>query len=206
VINILSYTIAITGASGVIYAKRLLEFLVRNGNHVDLILSETAKEILKIELGVNIRSEKGRVIEKIGGLLGIRDVSQMLRYYESKEIDAPLASGSNKSDGMVIVPCSMGTLSRVALGMSTNLIERAADVMLKEKRTLVLVPRETPLNAIHLRNMLSLAEMGVHILPAMPAFYYQPESIDDLVNFMVGRILDLLKVEHNLYKRWKEYD
>lgn len=198
------YTVAITGASGAIYARRLLEFLLRNKNQVDLVISETAKRILETELGVDMSGEAAAIGGMTDGFLGLSDVRKTLRYYDANDMCAPLASGSNKTDGMIVVPCSMGALSRIALGTSASLIERSADVMLKEKRPLVLVPRETPLSAIHLRNMLSLAEMGAHIVPAMPAFYYQPRSVDDLVDFIVGRILDLLKVEHNLYKRWKE--
>lgn len=197
------YTVAITGASGVIYAKRLLEFLIGSENRIDLIISETAKAIIKVELGVDLAAQKDKVVEKIGELLDIQEIKGALKYHDARDIDAPLASGSNKTDGMVIIPCSMGTLSRIALGVSTNLIERGADVTLKEKRPLILVPRETPLNAIHLKNMLSLVQIGVHIVPAMPAFYYHPRSIDDLLNFMIGRVLDLLKVEHDLYRRWK---
>lgn len=202
-VKIPTYTIGITGASGAIYAKQLLEFLIRNDNRIDLVISETAKGIIEIELGVHLGADKDKVVERLGGLLDMEEIGDSLRYYDARDIDAPIASGSNRSNGMIIIPCSMGTLARIALGASTNLIERGADVTLKEKRPLILVPRETPLNAIHLKNMLSLVRMGVHIVPAMPAFYYNPRSIDDLVNFMIGRVLDLLKVEHNLYRRWK---
>ncbi|MDY6854564.1 MAG: flavin prenyltransferase UbiX [Thermodesulfobacteriota bacterium] len=198
------YTVALTGASGAVYAKRLLEFLIENRDSINMVISDTAKLIVHSELEFDIPKDKSEAIEKIGKLLGSKDICKTLRYYEAREIDAPLASGSNRSQGMVIIPCSMGTLSRIAHGVSTNLIERAADVILKEKRPLILVPRETPLNVIHIENMLSLARLGAYIVPAMPAFYTQPKTIDDMVNFMVGRVLDLLGIEHRLYPRWGE--
>ena len=203
-IKIAVYTVAITGASGAIYAKRLLEFLLKNEHDINLIISEIGKEIVYTELGVSLTGEKNDALKGLRKLLGVKGVNKSLRYYNAKDINAPLASGSRYIDGMIIIPCSMGTLSRIAHGVSTNLIERGADVMLKEKRPLVIVPRETPLNAIHLQNMLSLTQMGVHMVPAMPAFYYHPATIDDLVLFMVGRVLDLLKIKHSLFARWKE--
>src|SRR6185369_5457820 len=125
-----------------------------------------------------------------------------LAYYAEDDFYAPIASGSSAADAMVVVPCSMGTLSRISCGNSGNLLERSADVMLKEGRPLVLVPRETPLNAIHLEHMLKLARLGVRIVPAMPAFYQRPQSLDDLVNFVVGKVLDSLGVEQSLFRRW----
>jgi len=179
--------VAITGASGVIYGKRLLEVLHKKNVETHLIISEAAKKVIEHELEVD---------EK--------DIKALANYaYETDDWGSPVVSGSFKTDGMVIVPCSMKTLAGVVHGYSDNVILRAADVTLKEKRRLVLVPRETPLNAIHLRNMLRLAEQGVSIVPAMPAYYHKPKGIEDLVEFVVGKVLDILGIEHTLYKRWQ---
>ena len=178
--------VGVTGASGVVYAKRLLEVLKEKNIETHLIVSKTAEKIIKHELEMD-RAD----FDKLG------------RYrYREDEVDAPLASGSFKIDGMVIIPCSLKTLAGIASGYTDNLILRAADVTLKEKRKLVLVPRETPLSAIHLRNMLELAIIGVVILPAMPSFYHRPKSIHELVDFIVGKILDIFGIEHDLFRRW----
>ncbi|MCL7402489.1 MAG: UbiX family flavin prenyltransferase [Thaumarchaeota archaeon] len=178
--------VGVTGASGVVYAKRLLEVLKEKNIESHVIVSRAAEIIIKHELDME-RAD----FEKLG------------RYcYREDEVDAPLASGSFKTDGMIIIPCSLKTLAGIASGYTDNLILRAADVTLKEKRKLVLVPRETPLNAIHLRNMLELARIGVVILPAMPAFYHKPKSINELVDFIVGKILDIFGIEHDLFRRW----
>lgn len=178
--------VGVTGASGVVYAKRLLEVLKEKNIETHIVVSKTAERIIKHELEMD-RAD----FEKLG------------RYcYREDHADAPLASGSFKTDGMIIIPCSLKTLAGIASGYADNLILRAADVTLKEKRKLILVPRETPLNAIHLRNMLELAKIGVVILPAMPAFYHKPKSIHELVDFIVGKILDILGIEHELFKRW----
>ena len=178
--------VGVTGASGVVYAKRLLEVLKEKDIETHIIVSKTAERIIKHELEMD-RAD----FEKLG------------RYcYREDHVDAPLASGSFKTDGMIIIPCSLKTLAGIASGYADNLILRAADVTLKEKRKLILVPRETPLNAIHLRNMLELAKIGVVILPAMPAFYHKPKSIHELVDFIVGKILDIFEIEHELFKRW----
>ena len=181
-------TIAITGASGVIYGKRLLEVLQNKKIETHLVISQAAKKIINHELGTSEKS-----LEKLANYI-----------YEVNDWNSPIVSGSFKTDGMVIVPCSMKTAAGIANGFAVNVILRAADVMLKEKRKLVLVPRETPVNIGHLRNMLDLANRGVMIVPAMPAFYHKPKKIDDLVDFVVGRILDLLEIDHNLYQRWQE--
>ena len=183
-------TIAITGASGVIYGKRLLEELRRNNIETHLVISKAAKEIIKHELGT---SEE--ILEKLAGYV-----------HEIDDWSAPIVSGSFQMDGMVIIPCSMKTLAGLASGFAENVILRAADVTLKEKRKLIIVPRETPLSAIHLRNMMELATQGVYILPAMPAFYHKPENLEDLVDFVVGRVLDQLNVEHCLYRRWENVE
>lgn len=177
--------VAITGASGVIYGKRLLEVL--QGKHeVHLITSSTSHQLLKHELGIT-KDDLTRLVDHA---------------YNNDDLSAPLSSGSFTTDGMVIVPCSMKTLAGIAHGYSENLILRAADVTLKEQRKLIVVPRETPLTAIHLRNLLELATLGVIILPAMPAFYPNPTTIDALVDIVIGKILDALNVPHDLFKRW----
>ncbi len=179
--------VGISGASGVVYGVRLLEFL-RNRSDIEtfLIVTKAAEKILEVEAG-----------------LSIKEVTSMAsHHYDVNDLSAPIVSGSFKTDGMIIIPCSMKTLAGLAAGYSDNLLLRAGDVTLKEGRPLILVVRETPFNVIHLRNMLGLARMGVCILPAMPAFYIKPNSIDDLINYVVGKALDSLGVEHNLYKRW----
>lgn len=179
---------AITGASGVIYAKRLLEVLRDLNIEVALVVSNTGEKVVQTELNIHKKD-----LEKMAS-----------ESFEANNVEAPIASGSTLYEAMVIVPCTMATLGAVASGLSFNLITRAADVMLKESRKLVLVPRETPLNEIHLENMLKLKKMGVYIIPAMPAFYNNPQEIDDLINFVVGRILDVLKIKHNIYRRYLE--
>jgi 4-hydroxy-3-polyprenylbenzoate decarboxylase len=180
--------LAITGASGVIYGKRLLEILQNKKIEIHLVISQAAEKIIAHELGITKEP-----LEKLAN-----------HVYEVNDWSSPIVSGSFKTDGMMIVPCSMKTLAGIANGFAENVILRAADVALKEKRKLVLVPRETPLNIIHLRNMLDLTNQGVMIVPAMPAYYHKPKNIEDLVDFVVGRILDLLEIEHNLYQRWQE--
>ena len=179
--------VAITGCSGVIYGVRLLEACRKLGVETDLIVSQAAEKLLELELGKTIKD-----IRKLA-----------TRNYSQDDIAAPLASGSVKTDGMVIAPCSMKTLGAIASGIADNLITRAADVTLKEGRPLVLVPRETPLNLIHLENMVKLKRAGATILPAMPGFYHKPKEILELIDFIVGRILDVLGVEHKLYRRWQ---
>jgi len=180
--------IAITGASGVIYGKRLLEALHSKSIETHLVISQAAERIIEHELGMTKKT-----FEKLAD-----------HVYEVKDWNSPIVSGSFKTDGMVIVPCSMKTLAGIANGYSDNVILRAADVTLKEKRKLILVPRETPLNVIHLQNMLNLAKQGVLIVPAMPAYYHKPKSIEALVNFIVGKVLDLLGIKNTLHKRWQE--
>jgi len=176
----------VTGASGVVYGKRLLEVLREKNVETHLIVSEAAEKVIEHELGV-----------------GKRDLERLAtRVYDVDDLTAPLMSGSFKTDGMVIVPCTMKTLAGIVNGFADNLILRAADIALKEKRRLIVVPRETPLNAVHLRNMLEVARLGVYVVPAMPAFYHRPKKVEDLVDFVVGRILDGLGIEHRLFKGW----
>ncbi|MBU5345486.1 UbiX family flavin prenyltransferase [Paenibacillus lautus] len=193
-----SWVVGITGASGSIYGVRLTESLLSLGYDVQLIISNAGWRVLKEEMGFQTGNREEVLAEKFGGYEG------RVIYHPISDIGATIASGSYLVEGMIIMPCSMGTLSSVAHGSSDNLMGRAADVMMKEGRPLVLVPRETPLHAIHLENMLALAKLGVKIIPAMPAFYYGPKTIDDIVNFLVGKVLDSLRIEHQLYTRWGE--
>jgi len=194
------FALAITGASGAIYGLRVAEELLRAGARVSMLISEAGFAVLKEECGLEWGGTDTVVLEALRRRLG--HDGDRLRYFAGNDLLAPIASGSAAPDAMLVVPCSMGTLSRISCGNSGNLLERAADVMLKEGRPLVLVPRETPLNAIHLEHMLKLARLGVRIVPAMPAFYQRPETMDDLVDFVTGKILDSVKVEHNLFRRW----
>jgi len=198
-----SYIIAVTGASGAIYARNMLQALLELNQEVSLTITGPGFRVLSEELSWDL-PEPGDpgMTREIGRYLGWNGDAP-LRYFDYRDIGAEIASGSARNDGMIIIPCTVSTLSGIACGASQNLVERAADIMLKEKRQLVVVPRETPFNQIHLKNMLELACMGVHIVPAAPAFYHKPETIEDLVNFVVGRVLDLLKIEHDLFKRWQ---
>lgn len=191
-----SWVVGITGASGSIYGVRLTECLLKLGFDVHLIITNAGWRVLKEELDWQASNRETILEDKFG------DMGGSVHYHPISDIGASIASGSYLVEGMVIMPCSMGTLSSVAHGSSDNLMARAADVMLKEGRTLVLVPRETPLHAIHLENMLKLTQLGVKMIPAMPAFYFKPQSLDDIVNFLVGKVLDNLRIEHQLFKRW----
>lgn len=182
----MTLVVAITGASGVIYAWRLLEELAKRKVETHLVISRNAERVIRQELDLSRKR-----IEKLAS--HIHDVD---------DLNSPLSSGSFKANGMVVIPCSMKTLAGIACGYSENLILRAADVVLKEGRRLVLVPRETPLNTIHLENMLKLARQGVVMVPAMPAFYHKPENVDSLVNYVVGKVLDVLGFDNSLFKRW----
>ncbi len=178
--------VAITGASGVIYGKRLLEVLSKEKIETHLIVSQAAEKVITHELEITKT-----------------DLKKLAQHtYHVNDLEAPLMSGSFPTDGMVIIPCTMKTLAGIALGYADNLILRAADVTLKEKRKLIVVPRETPVDVVHLRNMLMVAKLGVYVVPAMPAYYHKPRTIDDLVDFVVGKVLDCLGMEHTLFKRW----
>jgi 4-hydroxy-3-polyprenylbenzoate decarboxylase len=188
---------AITGASGAPYAIRLLEQLIVARRRVQLVISSHGLRLLHTETEVRSSAE---LRERVGA----SGWDQFVKLFDDGDRGAGPASGSSLTAGMVICPCSMGTLSAIAVGASRSLVERAADVVLKERRPLVLVPRETPLSAIHLANMLRLARAGAVVLPASPGFYHRPSSIDDLVNFVVARVLDHLGVQHTLTQRWGE--
>lgn len=194
-------TLAITGASGTIYAQRTLQMLAASGvvETINLIMSGTAATVAQVELGVNLKDPD---TSKIYEWLGLPTDLRLIRYWRLDNLAAKPSSGSNKQAGMIIVPCSMGTLGAIASGAGTNLIHRAADVCLKEGRKLLLVPRETPYNAIHLENMLKLAHAGASILPASPGFYHRPKTIDDLVEHLCFRILDQFDIPHSKKSQW----
>lgn len=192
-----SYTVAMTGASGAVYGVTLVEHLAAAGHDVALVVSPDGVTVLKEETGVDW-SGKGPVVQRVLD----RQYHGRVTWWESKDFYSPIASGSHLNDGMIIAPCSMKTAAAVAHGLSASLIERAADVTLKERRLLIVVPRETPLSVIHLENLLTLSQAGAHIVAAMPAFYHHPKSIEDLVSFVVGRVLDHLGVVHDLVPRW----
>ena len=195
-------TLALTGASGMPYALRLLESLLVAGKTVYLLYSPAAQIVAQQEMGLSLpsasRDAQAQLRARFAQLPG------QLRVFGREEWFAPIASGSSVADAMVVCPCTMGTLAAIAGGMSDNLIERAADVTLKEQRKLILVPRETPFSALHLENMLKLARLGALILPANPGFYHHPATLQDLVDFVVARILDHLGVPHDLLAPWGE--
>lgn len=195
-------TLALTGASGMGYAMRLLEQLLAAGKQVYLLYSQAAQIVAHQELDLSFPTRP----HDASAFFSERYAAKpgQLRAFGREEWFAPVASGSNPSDAMVICPCSMGTLAAVASGLADNLIGRAADVMMKERRTLILVPRETPLSAIHLENMLRLTRAGAVILPANPGFYHRPASVDQVIDFVVARVLDQLRIEHELMQRWGE--
>ncbi|MEW6619316.1 MAG: flavin prenyltransferase UbiX [bacterium] len=190
--------VAITGASGIIYAKRLLELLVQQ-KQIEIVLTLSKNSILTIEDELNLKVDLKNF--KPEDLLGKEGKS--ISYFHYEDLSPDFISGSNYFDAFVIIPCSMGTLSRIAAGLSDNLIGRTADVALKEQRKFILVPRETPLNYIHLRNMLELVQAGAVILPACPGFYHHPKTINDLVDFLVSRVLDHLGIKTNVVIKWK---
>lgn len=194
--------LAITGASGSAYALRLLECLIGAGREVYLMISQAGRIVLKMESGLELPTQPGEVEAYLSDVFDA-DPDQ-LRVFGRQQWLAPVASGSNPPEAMVVCPCTTGTLSAIACGASNDLMERAADVMLKERRKLILVVRETPFSEIHLEHMLKLSRMGAVIMPANPGFYYNPESVEDLVNFMVARVLDHLGIEQDLLPRWGE--
>ncbi|HSW51953.1 MAG TPA: flavin prenyltransferase UbiX [Sulfuricaulis sp.] len=195
-------TLALSGASGMAYGLRLLECLLAADLRVYLLVSQAAHIVAKQELGVALPARAGDLEKQLSSGMNARD--GQLRVFGRDDWNAPVASGSNPADAMVVCPCSMGTLAAIAHGMSDNLIERAADVMLKEQKKLILVPRETPFSTLHLENMLTLSRMNAVILPANPGFYHQPQSVEAIVDFIVARILDQLGIAHTLMARWGE--
>lgn len=201
----LPLVIAITGASGSPYGVRLLEVLLRSGRDIHLVMSPAATEVIDRELGLKMNLDHFEPKLLFGSRCTDLDLSK-LHYHHFRNFQTGIASGSFLTGGMVICPCSMGTVAAIAHGVSENLIHRAADVHLKERRKLIVVPRETPLGLIQLRNMTTLAEAGAIVLPAMPAFYTMPKTIDDMVDFVVGRICDQLGIANGLIERWGNLD
>jgi 4-hydroxy-3-polyprenylbenzoate decarboxylase len=193
--------LAVTGASGTIYAHRTLQLLAASGavETINLIMSGTSATVAQVETGANLRELNA---EKINEWLGLAKDSKIIRFWRLDNLAAKPASGSNKQAGMIIVPCSMGTLGAIASGAGTNLIHRAADVTLKENRKLVLVPRETPYNQIHLENMLKLSRAGAQIMPASPGFYHRPKTIEELIDHLCFRILDQFDIPHSRKTQW----
>jgi len=191
--------VAVSGASGAVYAQRLLRVLVEAHRNVTVLITGPARLVIAHELGVDLpeTDQQSAVASWLGG-----EAADLVRVADPRDLMDPICSGSHLSDAMVIVPCSMAMLSGVAIGRGDDLVLRAADVMLKERRLLVLVPRETPLSLIHIRNMAAAAEAGAVILPAMPGFYAQPQTIDDLVDHVIGKVLDQLGIAHEMFSRW----
>ncbi len=186
------YIMGVTGASGSVYAVRLLEELLKRGHEVHLVVSQTGQKVMEYETGVTMTSAFANAYPQGRLVMHAHD-----------DLFASIASGSFPVDGMAVVPCSMTTLGEIASGTSRHLLGRAADVCIKERRRLVLVPREMPLSPIHLRNMLALSETGVIILPASPGFYHRPQTVEDIVGFVVSRILDAFGIENDLYQKWR---
>ncbi|MFY8273573.1 flavin prenyltransferase UbiX [Pseudoalteromonas sp. SSDWG2] len=193
-------TLAFSGASGAPYGLKLLQVLIEQGHQVFVLISSAARVVFDTESGIKLSGNEDKATEQLSELVGA--AHGQLRVFGKDNWFSPVASGSAAPKKMVVCPCSAGTVSAIATGASDNLMERAADVVIKERGQLILVPRETPFSEIHLENMLKLARMGVTIMPAAPGFYHQPESIDDLVNFMVARILDHLGIAQTLTSRW----
>ncbi|RJQ23151.1 MAG: UbiX family flavin prenyltransferase [Nitrospiraceae bacterium] len=194
-----SFVVAISGASGSVYGVRLIEELLKSGAFVHLCISGQAFFIIRTETGMDLAGESE---QETGKIIRQRFASDKIGYYGEHDLAAPISSGSFMTDGMFVVPCSMKTLSGIASGYANNLIERSADVMLKEGRKLILAPREMPFSVIHLENMLRLARAGAKVAPPVPAFYHKPGHINDIVDFVVGKLLDLGGIEHTLFKRW----
>ena len=191
--------VGITGASGVIYGVRLLEVLNQlNTYEIHLTISNSGARALWEELELRVDIDDFNIESLLGR------PSDQIVYHHQSDIAAPIASGSFRTDGMIIAPCSMGTVGSIATGISRNLIHRAADVCIKERHKLVLLPRETPLSSIHLENMLKLSRLGVCILPAMPGFYHFPKTVDDQINFVITKLLDQFGIDSGLTRRWKE--
>lgn len=190
------FVVGITGASGSIYGIRLIQELGRRKHTVNVVITSAGKQVMKEELGTPVLEEINKP--------GVSEISSYLKVWENDDFEAPFMSGSNAPEAVILIPCSMGKLASVANGISGNLLERIADVALKERRHLILVVRETPLSLIHLENMVKVTKAGATVLPAMPAFYHHPKTIDDMVNFIVGKVLNLLRIEHNLFKEWRK--
>ena len=188
------YVVGITGASGSIYGIRLVEELAKKSVHVHVVITSAGKKVMAEEIGTSdfFDAVKGRHTKKKNMIL-----------WDNDDFTAPFMSGSSAPDAVIVIPCSVGKLAALSNGISTNLLERTADVALKERKQLILVVRETPFSIIHLENMLRMAKAGAEIMPAMPAFYHHPKTVSDMVDFIVGKVLNLLNMKHKLFKRWK---
>jgi 4-hydroxy-3-polyprenylbenzoate decarboxylase len=198
-----TYVVVITGASGSVYGLKLVEQLLSAGDAVTLIVTKAGREVMAFETGFTFPEQGAAAVESVLRFLELPTTVSLKVAAQGDLFDAA-ASGSARIDAMVVCPASMGFCGSVAAGLASDLPERAADVMLKERRPLVIVPRETPLSLVHLRNLTALTEAGAVIVPATPAFYHRPTTIDDLVDFVVGKVLDQLGVEHSLFRRWDE--
>ncbi len=192
--------VGITGASGSIYGLKLVETLLSRSFEVHLIITESGELVISEETGLDIKDKS--LAERKKELEKYFSDSNNLEYYSNEEIDSALASGSYSVEGMIVLPCTMGTLSGISTGRSQNLLERAADVTIKEERNLIICPREMPFNSIHLENMLKLSRLGVTIAPPIPGFYIEPESMEDLIYHVVGKLLDIMGIENDVYNRW----
>jgi len=193
--------VGITGASGSIYGLRLIEELLKKGHRVSVLLSNAGRQVLAFETSLKLAEKPTACLDQLQQHFS---AGEELQHFAINDFFASVASGSSAPDAVIICPCSMGTAGRIAAGLSDSLLERVADVALKEQKKLLLVPRETPFNQIHLENLLRLSKAGAQILPAMPAFYQKPQSVEDLIDFVVGKVLDSLEIDHQLFKRWGE--
>jgi 4-hydroxy-3-polyprenylbenzoate decarboxylase len=198
-----NYVVGISGGSGAPYTRRVIEGLVEAGHDAKIVVTDAGRRVFEIELGIVLTGDRDSDTQILTENLDLGSGSGSIELFDQRNVAATIASGSYECAGMVVVPCSMGTLARIATGISSNLLERAADAALKERRRLILVPRETPLSLIHLRNMTAVTEAGAIVMPAMPGFYHLPESVDDLVDMIAGRVLDGLGVDSNLLRRWQ---
>ncbi len=198
-----AYTIGVTGASGAPYARAALAELLKNGHSVFAVVSDSGRKVLDIECGVSLTGNTDADLEPMLDWLGCPESGELLTLLHHQDVAAPIASGSFPTDGMAVVPCSGGTLGRIANGMSSGLIERAADVCMKERRPLVLVTREMPVSLVHLRNMTAATEAGAVVVPASPGFYHSPQTIDDLVDAVAAKVLQCLGVETGLMQQWR---
>ena len=197
--------IAISGASGTVYGLRILQFLLENNYKIEFVISSGSSKVAQSEIGLNLSMNPEILKEQVLSYLKLEGgKGKFLKVWAHDDISASISSGSYKTDSMVIIPASMGTVARIACGISDNLITRAADVCLKERRKLILVPREMPFSTIHLENLVKLSTSGAIIAPASPAFYHNPKNLSDIVDFVVGKVLDLLEIEHSAFKRWRE--
>lgn len=191
------FVVGVSGASGIVLALKLIRGLIDSGMHVELIFTQNALYTAMLELGKEYRTS-AKILEK-----WFSEKTDQLTLHAIQDVGASIASGSYLVDGMIIIPCSMSTVAAIACGLGDNALRRAADVTIKEKRPLILVPREAPLSTLHLENLLKLSQLGATIIPPVPAWYNQPKSLEDVENFIVGKVLDSLRIPHTLYPRWK---